>query len=294
MAQFTPDVSPLWPARLDHFRINSPQAAALADFYERALFMAKTPLGSGTYLLEGAERRFIVATGAARDQRYIAFALADEAQLARYRRHVLARGAALLPSPTPLFAETAFAVRDPDGRLAVFGAARRQDAAGRCLPGRLQHAVVATSRLPEMTAFYCDVLGFVLSDTVHPVDAAGGLAEPNVCFFRADEEHHCFAAFRAPQSGSDHCAFEVPGWHEMKLWADHFAALEVGIWWGPGRHGAGNNLFFMVKDPDGNNLEISAELERMAPGQAGKRWPAGDKAYNLWGKAWIRDVASAD
>jgi hypothetical protein len=65
----------------------------------------------------------------------------------------------------------------------------------------------------------------------------------------------------------------------------------VPIWWGPGRHGAGNNLFFMVKDPDGNNVEISAELEIMAKGQEGKRWAGGQKAINLWGQVWIRDTA---
>jgi len=94
-----------------------------------------------------------------------------------------------------------------------------------------------------------------------------------------------------PKSGSDHFALEVPRWDDVRDWADHFAALDIGIWWGPGRHGAGNNLFFMIKDLDGNNIEISADLERLPKGAPGRRWAAGGKALNLWRPAWIRDTA---
>lgn len=289
------DVSPLWPAQLDHLAIASPDPERLANFYGRALGMEITPLGRGAWLTAGSQRRLVISEGALRGHPYSAFALTDPAQLDAYRRFVARRGAALLSSPTPLFDEDAFAVRDPDGRLAVFGLRRRAPATGQgaaaALPGRLQHVVVASARFPEMMAFYRDVLGFLVSDTVHVADADGGLGDVNVCFLRSDEEHHAFAVFRAPQSSSDHFALDVESWDDIRHWADHFAALDVAIWWGPGRHGAGNNLFFMVKDPDGNNIEISAELEHLAKGEPGKRWPAGGKALNLWGPVWVRDTA---
>ncbi|HEX7966886.1 MAG TPA: VOC family protein [Stellaceae bacterium] len=286
------DVSPLWPATLDHLRIESPDPKALAAFYARALGMAVSPLDAHAYLAQGPERRLVIGRGAARGHAYSAYALADAAQLARYRGHVVAQGAELLPSPTPLFAEGAFAVRDPDGRLSVFGVRRAASTApADAAPGRLQHVVVASSRFPAMMAFHRDVLGFLVSDTVHVDDGEGGLGEVNVCFLRSDEEHHSYAVFRAPQSSSDHFALDVPSWDDIRRWADHFAALDVAIWWGPGRHGAGNNLFFMVRDPDGNNIEISAELERLPKGAPGKRWPAGGKALNLWGPVWVRDTA---
>ena len=169
-------------------------------------------------------------------------------------------------------------MRDPDGRLAVFGTRTRPpqpslaDAAVGGLPGQLEHVVVASARFPAMLRFYTETLGFMLSDTVHQDAPAAHEGEMNVCFLRADEMHHCFAVFRAPQSRADHHAYETTGWNDLKLWADHFASLEVPIWWGPGRHGAGNNLFFMIKDPDGNNIEISAELETMKKGQPGRKW----------------------
>jgi catechol 2,3-dioxygenase len=285
------EVSPLWPADLDHMRIDSPDPAALADFYRRALGMAVVPIDEATSLVDAPGRRLIIGRGVSRGHPWSAFALADGAQLARHRHYLRDRGVALLPSPSPLFDASAFAVCDPDQRLAVFGVARTDTSAPALLPGRLQHVVVASERFPAMMAFYRDVLGFLVSDTVHVDDGNGGLGEANVCFLRANLAHHSFAVFRAPRSMSDHFALDVPSWDDIRWWADHFAALEIPIWWGPGRHGAGNNLFFMVKDPDGNNIEISAELEEIPKGEPGKRWPAGGRALNLWGPAWVRDTA---
>jgi catechol 2,3-dioxygenase len=286
------DVSPLWPARLDHIGMATPDPAALAAFYERVLGMTVSALPDGRHLLAAPERRLIIAEGDARGHDFSAFALADRAQLARCRRFIEGQGAAVLPSPSPLFGEDAFAVRDPDGRLAAFGlrAAAGEVGASAALPGRLQHVVVASARFPQMMAFYRDSLGFLVSDTVHADDGKGGLGEVNVCFLRADPEHHSFAVFRAPKSQSDHFALDVPGWDDIRRWADHLASHGVAIWWGPGRHGAGNNLFFMVKDPDGNNIEISSDLETLPKGAAGKSWPAGGRALNLWGPVWERDA----
>jgi catechol 2,3-dioxygenase len=293
MADAPLEVSPLWPAALDHLRLDSPDPKALAAFYARVLGMSVSRLDGDSYLAEGHERRLVIGHGEPRGHPWSAFALQDDEQLERYRRFLRERGAEPLASPTPLFAQGGFALRDPDGRLAVFGVRGREPAAAASgLPGRLQHVVVASERFPAMMAFYRDALGFLVSDTVHVDDGKGGLGEVNVCFLRGNLEHHSFAVFRAPKSASDHFALEVPGWDDIRDWADHFAACDVGIWWGPGRHGAGNNLFFMVKDPDGNNIEISADLERLPKGMPGKRWPAGGRALNLWGPVWVRDTAS--
>ena len=293
------EASPLWPARLDHIRYDSPDAARLADFYGRTMGMTVSKLGSAEFLLEAPSRTIVVGEAGAAAHPYSAFALADSRQLETYRAFLKERSVALLPSPTPLFGSDAFAVRDPDDRLAVFGTRTR--AAGAVatpgnvagdLPGMLQHVVVASSRFPAMLAFYTDTLGFMLSDTVHK-DSGPEAGQVNVCFLRSDEMHHSFAVFQAPQSRADHHAYETTGWNDLKLWADHFGTLEIPIWWGPGRHGAGNNLFFMIKDPDGNNIEISAELETMAKGQPGKKWMGARRATNLWGEPWIRDTAAA-
>jgi catechol 2,3-dioxygenase len=208
------------------------------------------------------------------------------------RDHLAGKGVPRLPSPTPVFAEGAFAVRDPDGRLVVFGlprpeldAAPSEGGAAASLPGRLQHVVVASTRLPEMMRFYEDALGFVPSDYVHE---SGGNREPTVAFFRCDPEHHSFAVFRAPESRPDHHAYEADCWNDIRDWADFMASRRIKLWWGPGRHGPGNNLFFMIKDPQGYLLEISAELE-IVPDEIEKRsWPHEERTLNLWGPGFMR------
>jgi hypothetical protein len=66
------------------------------------------------------------------------------------------------------------------------------------------------------------------------------------------------------------------------------ASLRIPLWWGPGRHGPGNNLFFMIEDPDGHKVEFSAELERVPRETDFRTWPHEQRTLNLWGSAWMR------
>jgi catechol 2,3-dioxygenase len=119
-----------------------------------------------------------------------------------------------------------------------------------------------------------------------------GLGDVNVCFLRANEEHHSFAVFRAPASASDHFACETAGWDDIRRWADHFAAIDVALWWGPDRDGAGNNRFFMVKTPTATTSSSPPSSSAWPRASRAKRWPAGGKALNLWGPVWVRDTAA--
>ena len=288
--------SPLWGAELDHIRLDSPAPARLAAFYRDAFAMTEQPLDDGTTLLRGAARRLIVGEdrGAATTggQPYSAFRLPDGAGLEAYRSHLTSRGVNLMPCPTPLFAAGAFAVADPDGRQMVFGLVDDSAAASGGgpdghPPGRLQHVVVATADLAPMMAFYEDTLGFVATDHVLRDDADGGQTLTAV-FYRSTPEHHSFAMFLSDAARPDHHAYEVSCWNDIRDWADHMASLEIKLWWGPGRHGPGNNLFFMVEDPDGYKVEISAELESMADDDPVRRWPHSERSLNLWGPGWMR------
>ncbi len=285
--------SPLWPARLDHLRIDAADVAATVAFYGDVLGMNALALADGATLMQGPERRIVVGRGEAGAQPWSAFAVETPAQLAALRGHVEARGLAALPSPSPCFADGAFALRDPDGRLAVFGLPRadlpgpanagfRPVAAA--LPGRLQHVVVASARLDAMLGFYRDALGFVTSDTVEE----GGNRASSACFLRSDPEHHSFAVFRAPAARPDHHCYEANCWNDLRDWADHLSRHRIVIWWGPGRHGPGNNLFLMARDPGGYRFEISAELETLPLGAVPRTWPHEERTLNLWGPGWMR------
>jgi catechol 2,3-dioxygenase-like lactoylglutathione lyase family enzyme len=285
--------SPVWPARLDHIRLDGNDPRRLAAFYHEVLGMAPTALDDRTILVQGNERRIVIGSGTPGAQPYSAFAMADPARLDRARHALAARGVRLLPSPTLLFAEGAFAVADPDGRLVVLGVPRHDLAAGNAcdlaatrLPGRLQHVVVASRDLAPMLRFYEEALGFVVSDYV--LEGEGADLVPTVGFFRSNPEHHSFAVFRCPETRPDHHSYEASSWNDLRDWADHMASLRIPLWWGPGRHGPGNNLFFMVKDPHGYLIEISAELEIVEDGVEKRAWKHEERTLNLWGPGFMR------
>ena len=255
--------------------------------------MTATELDDGTVLMQAPARRILIGRGLPRTQPFMAFKVQTDSQLDALRRHVVGRGLEPLPSPTAIFASGAFAVRDPDGRFAVFGLPRTDlpapeqpdDLPAARLPGRLQHVVVASAALPAMLRFYEEDLGFVVSDYVFEDDAG---AEPTVGFFRSDPEHHTFAAFRCPQTRPDHHAYEATCWNDIRDWADYLATQHIKLWWGPGRHGPGNNLFFMIEDPHGYLIEISAELEIVPDDVVKRAWKHEERTLNLWGSAFMR------
>lgn len=286
------DISPLWPATLDHLRLDSPNPEALAAFYRDAMGMMPTRLDGDLILLNGPQRRLLIGKGPPNGQPFSAMALESSAQLEALRARLEVD---ISPAPTPLFEEGAFAVTDPDARQMVFGLPSRDfppashsNLRAAKLNARLQHVVVATADLERLTIFYRDKLGFLISDTVCAETSTHPDAPAAVNFFRADAEHHSFAAFLAPNSRSDHHCYETSCWNDIRDWADHLCAMGVIPWWGPGRHGVGRNLFFMVKDPDGNNVELSAEIEIMPRIMPGRRWPNTDATLNAWGAAWNR------
>ncbi|MGQ0510332.1 MAG: VOC family protein [Betaproteobacteria bacterium] len=274
----------LWPARLHHLRRDSEDAEGLARYYGTLLGDAVEPLPGGQWLVSGRGRRMVVGHGAKASVPYYALEMGSAAQLAEYRRGLEALGLACEKSPTPLFGDDAFALADPDGRRVVFGLPRARAATGG-KPGpraRLQHFVCASTQPEAMLAFYRDRLGLVESDRVLEGK------DLSAFFLRSDPEHHSFASFRAPESRPDHHCYETSCWNDIRDWADHLGTLRIPLWWGPGRHGPGNNLFFMIEDPEGHKVEFSAELEVMPKDLAHRTWPHEQHTLNLWGSAWMR------
>ena len=167
------DRRPLWPARLHHLGLLSADAGALAGFYHRVLGYDAEEIGDGRWRLRGRERELIVTQGAEAGLGFAAFAVEDGARLGALRADIEANGAEICASPSPLLGDDAFAVKDPDGNVLVFGLAGAPDGGADALPGRLQNFVVTSPAIKPMMAFYEDVLGFVLSDVVEGEDGGG-------------------------------------------------------------------------------------------------------------------------
>jgi len=275
--------TPLWSAVLDHLCLETSQPDAMRQFYCKALGLKEHTINKNSWLFEGPGRRLIITEGSSNRLAYSGFSVTDDTKLINLRNYILKQGGTPTDNLSPLVQQGAFAVADPDGNKLCFGVRKQPNSVKEGLEGRLQHVVVASPNLSEMMQYYEDVLGFLPSDLVKKDGE-----QVTAAFYRSNPEHHSFAAFAADKQGFDHCAFETPSWNHIRDWADHLAAFDIPIWWGPGRHGAGNNLFFMVLDPDGNKIEFSAELELMDWDHPARYWPHDQRTLNLWGNAWMR------
>jgi catechol-2,3-dioxygenase len=181
----------------------------------------------------------------------------------RAYEELLARGVEIVTPPTTDLepgVKRALRLRDPDGFLVelVAGVETINDPfkEEQVKPTALNHVVISVRDQTASENFYRDALGFKLTDRF-----IGGLS-----FWACNTNHHSIAfAPAAPDGGPTfhHAAFELRDWEE---WIKAvFYAGERGIprAWGPGRHLFGNNLFSYYKDPEGNTVEYTAEVEQI-------------------------------
>jgi catechol 2,3-dioxygenase-like lactoylglutathione lyase family enzyme len=269
-------------AALDHICVESGDPDRLTQFLEVAYAMTRRPIAGG-WRCQGPDRELLVVRGRANHVAYFAYAFDTDEALVSHRRALEAKDVALEPNPSPLFGDAAFAATDPDGNVVAFGARRTPDVATpETLPARLQHLAFRTPDVESLVRFYSD-LGFVVSDRVE--DDAGEL---RACFLRTDREHHALALFGSPESRLDHISCETRDIGAIVAWADRMSGNGIAIHWGVGRHGPGNDVFFMVKDPDDNLIEISADLEICDAARPMGRWRHEPRTLNLWGTAIMR------
>jgi catechol 2,3-dioxygenase-like lactoylglutathione lyase family enzyme len=279
------DINSLRPepgATLSHLSIQSPDPARLARFFDEVYGMPSHPIDAG-WRCDAPGRVFLITAGKANRVDFVAYAFANPATLSAYRSRLTAVCGTVGGNPSPIFGDSAFSVTDPDGNAVAFGVLPRSAATEQDLPARAQHVAFRTPNIEAMLAFYRDTLGFVVSDRVE--DAQGQL---RACFLRTDDEHHALALFASTERRLDHVSCETRDISSLVAWADRVADRGVPIHWGVGRHGPGNDVFFMVKDPDDNLIEISSELERVGVDRPVGIWPHEQRTLNLWGTAIMR------
>lgn len=270
-------------AVLECLELSTPHPAQAADFYARALQCSTHPSPRGGVQCEAPERLIRLRQGAPNQLHASQFRFATEAELMAYaRRFEGSSFARLVPDDA---GRAVLTLTDPEGRCIRFRASvpTAPRAPGGPPAARLQHYAVRTPDPQHLVDFYVERLGFVASDFVR--DGEGAL---RAAFLRSDHEHHSLAIFHAPQVRFDHFSCETLDWHRLRDWADHMARSQVALVWGVGRHGPGNDTFFMVADPDGNLAEISCDLESCADDRATGSWPHHPSTLNQWGMAIMR------
>ncbi len=122
----------------------------------------------------------------------------------------------------------------------------------RVQPRKLGHAVVGTTDLDVTHTFLTRGLGFKVSDVIKGAGA----------FLRCSIDHHNLLVLKAPVTFLHHTSWQVDDIDDVGRGA--FAMLEdhpERHIWGLGRHHAGSNFFWYLKDPAGNFSEYYSDMD---------------------------------
>ena len=156
------------------------------------------------------------------------------------------------------------------------------------VPHKLGHVAFHVTDVQRVTRFYCDALGFRVSDWMGDFFS----------FMRCGTDHHTINLVETGKNKHFHTAFELRDWAHMQAACDFLSKNGYRILWGPGRHGIGHNLFSYHRSPNGLITELFAELDQMTDESLGyfeprpwhhdrpqkpKTWPKDPTASNLWG-----------
>ncbi|WP_327145416.1 VOC family protein [Nocardia sp. NBC_01327] len=125
-------------------------------------------------------------------------------------------------------------------------------------PRKLGHVVMGSVDFEATRRFFTDGLGFKVSDEIKGHGA----------FLRCSTDHHNVLVLNAPVNFLHHTSWQVDDIDEVGRGAS--AMLEGNPErhvWGLGRHHAGSNFFWYLKDPAGNFSEYYSDMDSIIDDQ---------------------------
>jgi catechol-2,3-dioxygenase len=154
-------------------------------------------------------------------------------------------------------------------------------------PRRLGHVVLNVRDLAASVKFYTEIVGLEVSDTI----------EDQMAFLRCGHDHHDLAlaqidrkaelatnTYAPGRPGLEHFSYELASLAEIEAAARFLQANGVDIVRGIGKHGPGENLFLVFRDPDGNYVEYYADMVQVTADKpyTARVWPNDLDAFDQW------------
>jgi catechol 2,3-dioxygenase-like lactoylglutathione lyase family enzyme len=256
--------------RLTSVTMGVPNVAETADYYGE---FGLQPVGDGWFTTLDAGRQLRIVHAPTRRLIALHVGVDDQDDLTRAADNLARLGVHAERSATSISAvEKATGTRatleiaprltqEPIAATAYNGPGRleRQDhrapgilRTARVMPRKLGHAVVGTTDIAVTQSFFADGLGFKISDMIKGAGA----------FLRCSTDHHNLLVLASPVSFLHHTSWQVDDVDEVGRGAS--AMLEdhpERHIWGLGRHHAGSNFFWYLKDPAGNFSEYYSDMD---------------------------------
>jgi catechol 2,3-dioxygenase-like lactoylglutathione lyase family enzyme len=250
--------------------IGVPNAAETAAYYtdfglEPAAdgWLSSRDAGRQLRIVNAPTRRLVELRVGADDADDLGRAAANLARLgAAHGRHGASLAAVEPVTGTRVVLDVAPRLRQDPVAAAVYNGPGRPDRLGNRAPGfmrrdrvrprKLGHAVLGSTDYRTTMAFFVDGLGFKVSDRIKDVGA----------FMRCSTDHHNVLVLAAPVNFLHHTSWQVGDVDDVGRGA--FAMLDGNPErhvWGLGRHYAGSNFFWYLKDPAGNFSEYYSDMD---------------------------------
>jgi catechol 2,3-dioxygenase-like lactoylglutathione lyase family enzyme len=134
--------------------------------------------------------------------------------------------------------------------------------------------VLNSPRQEDAARFWCDALGFEVSD------------RSVLTFLRCNADHHSIAFHPGAAPTLHHVAFEMRDLDAVMRGAARLRERGHPLEWGIGRHGPGNNVFAYFVGPEDYVVEYTAEVLQVDDGYRARApeerlYPPGRS--DLWG-----------
>ena len=124
---------------------------------------------------------------------------------------------------------------------------------------KLGHVAYRVHDAQSIVKFYCDVLGFRVSDW----------RQNTFAFLRCGVDHHSINFLQDKEQRLHHFAFEVRDWSEIHKSCDYLGKHNLHLVWGPGRHNIGHNIAIYHMNPDRARVEFYTEMDQMIDEELG-------------------------
>jgi len=179
----------------------------------------------------------------------------------------------------------AIAFHDPKGTLievyAEYDFAPDDGSEQGISPLKFGHVAYRVKDVQKITSFYCDILGFRVSDWMGD----------HFSFLRCGVDHHTINFTRYEEERLHHIAFELRDWGEIHNACDYLTKKNVQLVWGPLRHVVGHNIAAYHRNPDEIRVELFAEMDLMKDEELGYWEPRPwHEERPLRPKVWPKDT----